>query len=186
MVRIGKRLCEVQFAAGHKDTAVALAEDICYNLYDVWGYLDRHSIEATGLLASFYNAMGCSSKAIALHYAIIHEATITATTGDRVEHSVAVQTALEQSRMLKHAYQRQEGQWNNNNNDVENEKEKIAALLQSCVMMFGEIEDLWEGLGTVDDWIQESIPEKITCGFWQPPMDWAFLLDSKEGSHHVI
>ena len=64
---IGRRLCEVKFAAGHHDSVILLLEDVCYNLRDVLGSLHPATVESERLRARLYTQCGKHADAMDVH-----------------------------------------------------------------------------------------------------------------------
>ncbi|KAL1628509.1 hypothetical protein SLS56_005854 [Neofusicoccum ribis] len=67
VLAIARRLIETRAARGRVDDAVALAEDVRYNLERVWGPLDEATLDFTALLSALYTAHGRCAEALQLH-----------------------------------------------------------------------------------------------------------------------
>ena len=67
IITLGRRLVDVRFFHGHTDSAIDLAEDILYNLRQVYGPLHRSAIEMMNLLSSIYMSKGDRAAALAVH-----------------------------------------------------------------------------------------------------------------------
>ncbi|KAM0491000.1 hypothetical protein ACHAP8_010979 [Fusarium lateritium] len=72
-VATGRRLCEVKFAAGHKEAAMTLVESVCYNLRDVYGPLHHLTIDCETLRASFHNTCGNHRAARDIHVHLLEQ-----------------------------------------------------------------------------------------------------------------
>ena len=64
---LGRRLVDVRFFHGHTDSAIDLAEDILYNLRQVYGPLHPSAVQMMNLLSSIYMSKGDRAAAMAVH-----------------------------------------------------------------------------------------------------------------------
>ena len=64
---LGRRLVDVRFFHGHVDSAIDLAEDILYNLRQVYGPLHPSAVQMMNLLSSMYMSKGDRAAAMAVH-----------------------------------------------------------------------------------------------------------------------
>ena len=70
IVNLGRRLVDVRFFHGHVDSAIDLAEDILYNLRQVYGPSHHSAVEMMNLLSSIYMSKGDRAAALAVHEAV--------------------------------------------------------------------------------------------------------------------
>ncbi|KAI9762962.1 MAG: hypothetical protein M4579_000025 [Chaenotheca gracillima] len=186
IVWIGRRLCEVQFAHGHYTEAIALCEDMCYNLRRVYGPLDRVTIDCFNLLSSFHTASGHPEKAIAVHEEIMQQtlADDNSDCDDDVDASDLSEILLGQVELLKKAHHRH-GKW-------EKDDKHYIDLVRDCKHQCSSDghNDKWNEIETnVKIWNsskETAPPAKQSAGHWEAPNDWGFLhSESKQNGIQV-
>ncbi|KAF4448942.1 hypothetical protein F53441_7711 [Fusarium austroafricanum] len=102
-VATGRRLCEVKFAAGHKEAAMTLIESICYNLRDVYGPLHKLTIDCETLRASFHNTCGNHRAARDIHVHLLEQ--IGSMDSDAMaDRDDLVELVMDQAKRLKFAH----------------------------------------------------------------------------------
>ena len=69
IITLGRRLVDVRFFHGHIDSAIDLAEDILYNLRQVYGPSHPWAVQMMNLLSSIYMSKGDRAAAMAVHEA---------------------------------------------------------------------------------------------------------------------
>jgi len=69
IITLGRRLVDVRFFHGHIDSAIDLAEDILYNLRQVYGPSHHSAVQMMNLLSSIYMSKGDRAAAMAVHEA---------------------------------------------------------------------------------------------------------------------
>lgn len=67
IVNLGRRLVDVRFFHGHTDSAIDLAEDILYNMRQVYGPSHPSAVQMMNLLSSIYMSKGDRAAAMAVH-----------------------------------------------------------------------------------------------------------------------
>ncbi|KAL5348657.1 hypothetical protein ACLOAV_006074 [Pseudogymnoascus australis] len=173
VVGIGRRLVETQFSQGHQDKAIALCEDICYNLRRVWGPLDATTLDMLVLLSSFYTAAGNYRKAM-----LVHEDVIRDTVSDKVDElpvSEASQIAVQHLELLKRAYQRLGG-W-------DKDHQVYADLYQQAEHAFGS-EAGWKKAKptSVEKWVTKGAD---SLGIWTRPGSFEFMTTDRKHTNHL-
>ncbi|KAM0228393.1 hypothetical protein ACHAP5_011949 [Fusarium lateritium] len=102
-VATGRRLCEVKFAAGHKEAAMTLVESICYNLRDVYGALHHLTVDCETLRASFHNTCGNHRAAQDIHVHLLEQ--IGCMDSEAIsEREDLVELVMDQAKRLKFAH----------------------------------------------------------------------------------
>ncbi|KAM0212242.1 hypothetical protein ACHAQD_009818, partial [Fusarium lateritium] len=102
-VATGRRLCEVKFAAGHKEAAMTLVESICYNLRDVYGALHHLTVDCETLRASFHNTCGNHRAARGIHVHLLEQ--IGCMDSEAIsEREDLVELVMDQAKRLKFAH----------------------------------------------------------------------------------
>ena len=67
IINLGRRLVDVRFFHGHVDSAIDLAEDVLYNLRQVYGPSHHSAVQIMNLLSSIYMSKGDRAAAMAVH-----------------------------------------------------------------------------------------------------------------------
>lgn len=176
IVCIGKRLVEVRFAAGHKDAALHLCQDIIYNLRRVWGELDSTTLSMWQLLSELQTATGNLHAAQNVHEEILRSALTAVEDGD-IETDQATVIAINHFEFLKRAFQRS-GTWS--------KEASVYKQLQSQLSTeFGK-EKSWTSNATVksniDTWTKEQ-EQTDSVGVWTEPTSWEFAAAQQVGKH---
>jgi hypothetical protein len=170
IIALGERLCEAHFAAGNRTDAIDLAEDIRYNLHDLYGCLDPGTIKMTSLLASFYVANGQPAYAIPLHRDVLLHIPEKDNWNQQpwMTDLAMARIGFEQARLLKLAYQR------SGERSASEEEAAISDAINSCRSISGEdLQPSWIELGSIGEW--QHVPEvsrKKGDGYWEPPFKW--------------
>ena len=108
IIWIGRRLVEVRFTHSKQSSAIALLEDIVYNLRRVWGPLDRSTLEMSTLLSSLYTASSRPQDAMAVHEQCLRDLIINDDLDEPLPKDAA-KIATAHAELLKRAYQRNGG-----------------------------------------------------------------------------
>lgn len=111
VVAIGRRLVECRFAMGERASALALLEDICYNLRRVWGPLDKTTLEMEGLRAQMYTSLGQHARAMGVHEDILAHLTSDELDLDLVTDQEEADIAVKELRDLRLSFLRNGGKW---------------------------------------------------------------------------
>lgn len=176
---IGCRLCQVLFAHGRKDEAVALSEDIWYNLRRVWGPLDTTTLSCFNLLTSLYTERKQFDKAMQRHEEMLQQVLAE----DEITAHTAV-TAAQQLRHLESTFRRL-GKWDENG---EAHYEKLWNELKERIVEAG-YKDMLSGINGVKSWSKKGAnPAEDALGKWEEPRNWEFMEEAKRLSgirHHA-
>lgn len=172
VVSIGRRLVECRFAHGHKESAIHLCQDICYNLRQVWGPTDKTTVEMNNLLSSLYTTAGRHGEAMAVHEALLreevsddNEAPVTAESAD----AIRVQVEL-----LKRTFQR--------NGKFDKDASVYNELWEQLTSVFGK-EKAFSGLKAPSSWNAKEATD--ATGTFVNPTSWELVFD-KQGQHKNV
>ncbi|RDL37292.1 Uncharacterized protein BP5553_04725 [Venustampulla echinocandica] len=174
VVGIGRRLVETQFSHGHQDQAIALCEDICYNLRRVWGALDATTLEMHILLSSFHTAAGNYRKAMLVHEEVLRDTV--SDKGSELPLAEASKIAVQHLELLKRAYQRLGG-W-------DKEPQMYVDLYHQIAHVFGS-EDAWRksAPAPLEKWQAKGAD---SLGIWTRPQSFEFIRTStRKHSNHL-
>lgn len=166
IVWIGRRLCEVLFVQDlKKDEAIALCEDISYNLQRVYGTLDEATLGCFNLLSSFYTAVGKHEKSMVLHERILQQ-TLAEESNDRLAED-ASGVVLNQLQLLKRAYQRN-GKW-------DKDEKHYRELWDEFSSLFGPDHQMWAKIENIKKWSPKGVAAAAeSLGTWEAPKNWEF------------
>lgn len=176
IVCIGKRLVEVRFAAGHKDSALHLCQDIIYNIRRVWGELDTTTLSMWQLLSELHTATGNLHGAQNVHEEILRSSLTAVEDGD-IEVSQGAAIAISHFELLKRAFQRS-GTWSKDASTYKQLQSQLSAE-------FGK-EKSWSSSAVVksniDKWATEKLQDD-SVGIWKEPTSWEFASAEQVGAH---
>lgn len=165
IVWIGRRLVETRFAAGRREAAITLCEDICYNVRRVWGASDQVTVEMYNLLASLYTAAGDHVRAMSTHEEVCRQ-TLTAVEEDGdIEPAQGADVVKDQVELMKRSYQRAGGFGDKDGALV---KELFGQLTAS----FGK-EKSFASVQGVDKWSTKEKADNL--GVWTKPASFEFM-----------
>jgi len=180
IVAIGCRLCEVLFAHNHKDEAVHLCEDICYNLKRVWGALDTTTLYCFNLLSSFHSSRQEYAKAMSVHDAILQQIV-----SDEDLNDATADIAIQQLRRLKLSFQRNNHKWNEKG--YTHYQELFNALHH--VFKHCDYNRKWKKIDNITEWSHKHAHVDETFGKWNEPKLWEFMEVAKvlkDNRHNVL
>lgn len=177
IIWIGRRLVETRFAAGRRDAAIHLCEDICYNVRRVWGSSDPVTVEMYDLLGSLHTASGEHAKALAVHEDVCRQTIAAVEEDGDIEPAQGAEVAKNQVELMKRSYQRCGG-WGPDK-DGSDVKELFGQLQES----FGS-EKSFSSVQSVDKW---STKEKADdYGVWTKPSTFDFMnVRETQGMKHT-
>ena len=164
IVTLGRRLVDVRFFHGHVDSAIDLAEDILYNLRQVYGPLHPSAVQMMNLLSSIYMSKGDRAAALAVHEAAESGLVNTGSQGhnqggvteDSSQDDKLIRSKLED---LLQSYRQEPNQ---------------GSIVQHSASL---IDELARRLHTPAPQTKNGGP----CGAHQPPVSWSFTIDGKDG-----
>jgi hypothetical protein len=185
---LGRRLVECRFSMGLRDSAIALAEDMVYNLRRVWGPLDKTTLELSCLLAEMYTAVGQHGKTMGVHEDILGQITSDEIDLDAVPAEEEAEIAARHVDLLKHAYARNNG-W-----PAEKDAVVYSDLFSAVEGQVGK-EKAWTTASSqgsvqpVEKWVtmQKGFKED-GVGMWRPiggEMGWRFTNETESKRKHV-
>ncbi|KAK4696787.1 hypothetical protein P7C71_g1188, partial [Lecanoromycetidae sp. Uapishka_2] len=172
IIWIGRRLVEVRFSHGHQDSAIALLQDIIYNMRRVWGALDKTTLEMSTLLSEFYAASGKHRDAIAVHEGCLHD--LINEDLDEPLPKDAGKIATAHTELLKRGYQRNGG-W-------EKDQSSYTELYQQLSVSF-KSDEHWKTVQSIDKWQPKGAD---ALGMYKEPSRWEFLEQDAEEKHENI
>lgn len=187
---LGRRLVECRFSMGLRDSAIALAEDMVYNLRRVWGPLDKTTLELSCLLAEMYTAVGAHAKAMGVHEEILGQITSDEIDLDAVPAEEEAEIAARHVDLLKHAYARNNG-W-----PAEKDAGAYSELFKAVEGQVGK-EKTWQTASSqgsvqpVEKWVTMSKGFKEDgVGMWKvvsggEGIGWRFMNESETKRKHV-
>ncbi|KAI5782676.1 hypothetical protein EDC01DRAFT_729948 [Geopyxis carbonaria] len=201
IVALGLRLVEVLFAHAHREEALELCTDICYNLRRVWGALDAATVRAFNLLSALHTAAGQVGRSVELHTEVLEE-VLAGDEGD-VEADEAGEVVVGQLKLLKRAAQRlavggsggsggsgggsggSGGAGNGGGRLVV--QERWVELWDEFVELFGPEHPMWSKIDNVRTWARPTSSAGVgvrgneEVGCWTAPKVWGFLEDEGVG-----
>ncbi|KAL6713203.1 hypothetical protein ACLMJK_009324 [Lecanora helva] len=167
IVMLGRRLVDVRFFHGHVDSAIELAEDILYNLRQVYGPSHPPAMQMTNLLASMYMSKGDRAAAMAVHEG--SDLTIDRATLDIGDDADAPEESSHDDKLIR---------------------SKIEQLLQ-CYRQ----DDGFEKSGRHSSALIDDLTRRLSASSrgskpaplsgHRPPKDWSFAIDGEEKDHSV-
>ena len=164
-VATGRRLCEVKFAAGHRNNALTLVESICYNLRDVYGPLHHLTVECETLRASFHNTCGNHRAARDIHVHLLEQIGQMDQDNSMHDHEHLSGVVMDQAKRLKWVFQ-QKG-----------EDDKEESFYKS---LLNKASENLHGHATHD---QSELREALSFGGekretkWEIPEDWSLPIN---------
>ncbi|MCJ1397774.1 hypothetical protein MMC11_000970 [Xylographa trunciseda] len=197
VISVGTRLCEVQFAAGHRDDAISFIEDICYNVRNALGPLSAPTIRCETLRAKFYTTCGYDSMALGVHADLLRETARAARSGEVLDHVPGsanrdaqdlTSLGLHHTKLLRFSLQRHSksgvhdtGMSNEYSDIVRGIKERFARADQRWYDV--NVEDL-----NLESWAhgnEMTLPRTEETGYWITPSEWT-LEGIEEGDDEEV
>ena len=169
---IGRRLVEVRYSHGQRDSAIALLQDIIYNMRRVWGALDKSTLANSTLLSELYTVSGKHADAIA-----VHEGCLRDLINDELDEPIPKDVgkiATVHAELLKRAYQRNGG-W-------DKDPGSYIQLYQQLSNEFKSDAD-WKTVQSIDKWQPKGAD---ALGVFKEPDHWEFLEQDVGGKHENI
>jgi len=169
IISIGRRLVEVRFAHGHKEKAIHLAQDICYNLRQVWGPLDKTTVELNNLLSSLFTAAGRHAEAMAVHEALLREEV--SDDNEAPVDAASAEIVATQLDLLKRTFQR--------NGKFDKDASIYTGLWEELSAAFGK-QKAFSGLQAPASWNAKEAPD--ATGTFVTPTVWEITIENA-GQH---
>ena len=167
IIAVGQRFVEARYLnKDHRDRAIRLCEDICYNLRRVHGPLDTQTLKVSTLLSELYTSLGHYREAQGVHETILRRVVEGDDDDDSTTDTIPAAEARKHIDLLKQSYLRLKG-WDKT---PSNYHQLIASL-----MKLYKSEPSFAGVTNIEKWDHTKEAPSDHLGKFHAPTEWEFV-----------